>query len=249
VQRITSPALILQRTPWSETSWIVRALCPEHGLVVFAAKGARRPKHPWFGKIEPMRHVEICMSYFEEREFQTLVDLSAIEDFESLQQDPFRQSLALSLAEPWLKIPVIGVLGSSIFELLLGSWRWLDSQKNLSPQKGALLAVRYWAKIAEIEGYEVQTHACCICHHALVAENIGGWRPEQGAFICTNCVEPDSRAKTLWCALCATSAPLLEPWTRAETLMYEYLRSHENQWPEGRARQLWLAYFADYSMR
>ncbi len=56
---IEDEALILRRVPWRESSWVVHALCAEHGHVALVAKGARRLKSPLRGALEPLHAVRL----------------------------------------------------------------------------------------------------------------------------------------------------------------------------------------------
>ncbi len=57
-----SPALILHRRPWQETSLLVEAFAREQGRVGLIAKGARRPTARWRGLLEPLAAVDLSWS-------------------------------------------------------------------------------------------------------------------------------------------------------------------------------------------
>ncbi|HET7314858.1 DNA repair protein RecO [Salinisphaera sp.] len=57
-----SPALILHRRPWRDTSLIVEAFSREHGRIGAVAKGARRVKSRWRGLLEPLSAVALSWS-------------------------------------------------------------------------------------------------------------------------------------------------------------------------------------------
>lgn len=54
-----TPALILHRRPWRDTSVIIEAFSREHGRVAAIAKGARRAKSRWRGLLEPLSAVDL----------------------------------------------------------------------------------------------------------------------------------------------------------------------------------------------
>lgn len=57
-----TPALILHRRPWRDTSMIIEAFSRQHGRVAAIAKGARRAKSRWRGLLEPLSAVDLSWS-------------------------------------------------------------------------------------------------------------------------------------------------------------------------------------------
>lgn len=57
-----TPALILHRRPWRDTSFILEAFSREYGRVGLVAKGARRPKSRWRGLLEPLAALQLSWS-------------------------------------------------------------------------------------------------------------------------------------------------------------------------------------------
>jgi DNA repair protein RecO (recombination protein O) len=57
-----SPALILHRRPWRESSLLVEAFAREQGRVGLIAKGARRATARWRGLLEPLAAVDLSWS-------------------------------------------------------------------------------------------------------------------------------------------------------------------------------------------
>lgn len=57
-----TPALILYRRAWRDTSLIVEAFSREHGRIGAIAKGARRVRSRWRGLLEPLSAVELSWS-------------------------------------------------------------------------------------------------------------------------------------------------------------------------------------------
>ncbi|WP_348767640.1 DNA repair protein RecO [uncultured Salinisphaera sp.] len=68
-----TPAIVLHRRAWRETSFIVEAFSREHGRIGVVAKGARRPKSRWRGLLEPLAALELAWS--GRGELYTLTDI------------------------------------------------------------------------------------------------------------------------------------------------------------------------------
>lgn len=71
-----TPALILHRRPWRDTSFILEAFSREYGRIGLVAKGARRPKSRWRGVLEPLAALQL--SWSGRGELYTLVDVETV---------------------------------------------------------------------------------------------------------------------------------------------------------------------------
>lgn len=70
-----TPAVILHRRAWRDTSVIVDALSREHGRIAAIAKGARRAKSRWRGLLEPLSALDLSWSGRGELYTLTSVDM------------------------------------------------------------------------------------------------------------------------------------------------------------------------------
>lgn len=71
-----TPALILHRRPWRDTSFILEALSREYGRIGLVAKGARRAKSRWRGVLEPLTALQL--SWSGRGELYTLTDVEMV---------------------------------------------------------------------------------------------------------------------------------------------------------------------------
>ena len=125
--------LILRTRPLTETSLIVHWLTPELGRVATVAKGARRPKSPFAGKLDLFYAAEFSFSRSRHSELHNLREVKlrethgAIrEDLRKLQQAAYAVNFLELVTETETPLP-------EIFELLHGFLKFLCEQKP-SPQ-------------------------------------------------------------------------------------------------------------------
>lgn len=125
--------LILRTRPLTETSLIVHWLTPELGRVATVAKGARRAKSPFAGKLDLFYAAEFSFSRSRRSELHNLreVNLRAThgairEDILKLQQAAYAVNFLEQVTETETPLP-------EIFELLHGFLKFLCEQKP-SPQ-------------------------------------------------------------------------------------------------------------------
>jgi len=79
--------LILRTRPLTETSLIVQWLTPDLGRIATVAKGARRPKSPFRGKIDLFYLAEFSFARSRRSELHTLREVSLLETHPALRQE------------------------------------------------------------------------------------------------------------------------------------------------------------------
>lgn len=79
--------IILRTRPLTETSLIVHWLTPELGRVATVAKGARRPKSPFLGKLDLFYEADFSFSRSRGSELHTLREVSLREMHDALRGD------------------------------------------------------------------------------------------------------------------------------------------------------------------
>src|SRR6185436_17167761 len=79
--------LILRTRPLTETSLIVRWLTAELGRIATVAKGARRPKSPFRGKLDLFYFADFTFSRSRRSELHTLREMNLLETNPLLRRD------------------------------------------------------------------------------------------------------------------------------------------------------------------
>jgi DNA repair protein RecO (recombination protein O) len=95
----TTPAILLRRTKFSETSLIVEWLTQDFGKIKTMAKGARRPKSPFAGKLDLFFEGEIQFSRSKTSDLHTLKEVVLRESHEGLRLNYQRVQLAAYFVE------------------------------------------------------------------------------------------------------------------------------------------------------
>jgi DNA repair protein RecO (recombination protein O) len=79
--------IILRTRPLTETSLIVHWLTPDLGRLATVAKGARRPKSPFRGKLDLFYRGEFSFARSKRSELHTLREVSLLETHADLRRD------------------------------------------------------------------------------------------------------------------------------------------------------------------
>ena len=86
----SSTGLILRVRPLTETSLIIHWLTPELGRLATVAKGARRPKSPFRGKLDLFYLADFSFSRSRRSDLHTLREVSLGETHRALREDLVR---------------------------------------------------------------------------------------------------------------------------------------------------------------
>ena len=120
--------LILRVYPLTETSLIVHWLTQEFGRIATVAKGARRPKSPFRGKLDIFYSAEFSFGHSPRSELHNLREVSLREthpalrrDLPILQQASYCAALVEQVTEKETPLP-------TIFELTNGLLNYLPTQ-------------------------------------------------------------------------------------------------------------------------
>ncbi len=128
----STPAILLRRTRLGDTSWIVTWLTQSQGRLKTAAKGARRPRSPFAGKLDLFFLADISYAPSRKSDLHALREVVLIQPFGGLRADFPRTQLAAYfvelielVTEPEHPVP-------ELFDLLLRALGYLDTgQANL----------------------------------------------------------------------------------------------------------------------
>jgi DNA repair protein RecO (recombination protein O) len=86
----TATGLILRTRPLTETSLIVHWLTPELGRLATVAKGARRHKSPFQGKLDIFYQADFSFARSRRSELHTLREVQLLETRPAIRQDVLR---------------------------------------------------------------------------------------------------------------------------------------------------------------
>lgn len=123
---IKTRAIVLHRFPYSDSSWIVKALAEETGTVSFIVKGGKRKDSPFRGALDPLALCEIVYRENPNTELQFLKEASVINWHPHLREDLLALAKAQVMAEIVLRYAPAGVPLEGEFSLLEEALAALD---------------------------------------------------------------------------------------------------------------------------
>lgn len=233
---IKSRAIILHRFPYSDSSWIVKALTEECGIVSFIVKGGKSKDSPFKGALDPLASCEVVFRENPHAELLFVKEASILNWHKNLRENLLYLAEAQVMAEIILRYAPQGVPLQEEFLLLEEALGQLDagdaggrevSAAGREKSAGNVFA-RFLLNICDLWGYHLDLTACSCCETALT-EPPADFQPETGALICKACLGVStSRARPetlrgLWSLRTGTS--LVQPQF-TENALLAYLRNH-----------------------
>jgi len=148
--------IVLRSFPFGEADRVVVLLSPNHGKLRTVAKGVRKTKSRFGGRLEPFCHVDLVL--YEGRNLDTITQVSIIEPFHRLRADLDRVVAAGTMVEVADAVALEGESAVRLFLLLQRGLRALDGGET-HPD----LVTAFLLKAAEIVGVAPALDSCAGC--------------------------------------------------------------------------------------
>ncbi len=176
--------IVLRGYPFGEADRVVVLLSPNHGKLRAVAKGIRKTKSRFGGRLEPFTHVDLVV--YEGRNLDTITQVSVVETFAHLRLDLDRVLAAGTMVEAIDAVAQEGEPSHRHFLLLQRGLRALDAK----PAQADLLSA-FLLKLAEILGLAPALEACAECGRTV---ELHRFSLALGGVVCSRC-SPDRGVK------------------------------------------------------
>lgn len=191
---IKTRAIVLHRFAYSDSSFIVKALTEECGVVSFIIKGAKRKESPFKGALDPLALSEVVFRQNPAKELQFIKEASIVNWHAHLRASLMDLAIAQVMAEIVLRYAPPGTPIPEEFVLLHNALADLDSpatgatDTTSTPGKTSadMVFSRWLLDICDLWGYHLDLGVCSRCERPL-AEPAADFSPESGALICKHC--------------------------------------------------------------
>lgn len=148
--------IVLRGYPFGEADKVVVLLSPNHGKLRAVAKGVRKTKSRFGGRLEPFTHVDVLL--YEGRNLDTITQVSIVESFPHLRLDLDRVVAAGTMVEAIDAVAQEGTGSHRQFLLLQRGLRALEA----GPVHPDLVA-SFLLKLAGVVGVAPALEACAEC--------------------------------------------------------------------------------------
>jgi DNA repair protein RecO (recombination protein O) len=178
--------VVLRTYKLGEADRIVVLLTRDHGKVRAVAKGVRKTKSRFGGRLEPLSHVSLLL--YQGRELDIVSQAESLDHFRGLHDDLGRLTRGIALLEAIDQVAQERQPSPRLYQMLVGALRTLATADH-----PLLVGAFYW-KLLAAEGLQPELDGCVSCgsRETLVAFDL-----DQGGVLCRNCrrgvaISPDA---------------------------------------------------------
>ena len=175
-------AIVLHRFAYSDSSFIVKALTEECGVVSFIVKGAKRKESPFKSALDPLALSEIVFRQNPSTELQFIKEATVVDWHGGLRQSLMNLAEAEVMAEVVMRYAPQGVPLPDEFQLVCGALARLDS-----PTAPEGVFARWLLDVSDLWGYHLELGVCSRCERPLT-EPAADFFPETGSLVCRDCL-------------------------------------------------------------
>jgi DNA repair protein RecO (recombination protein O) len=172
--------IVLRSFPFGEADKVVLLLSPNHGKLRTVAKGIRKTKSRFGGRLEPFSHVDLVL--YEGRNLDTITQVAMIEPFHQLRSDLDRMVAAGTMVEVADAVAQENESSVRLFLLLQRGLRALET----GPAHPDLLTA-YLLKAAETIGVAPALDQCAGCGRR---DGLSRFSFSAGGVLCERCRVP-----------------------------------------------------------
>ncbi len=175
--------IVLKTIKLGEADRIVTIFTRSHGKVRAVAKGVRKTKSRFGGRLEPFTLVDLLI--YRGRNLDTITSADIRDHFKGVRDDYPSYTCACALAELVEKITEERERAFSTYALLLGGLQ------TLADGRGDTVVPAFLVKLLSVSGYHPSLSVCAGCGRS---GGLGGFSPAMGGAVCRNCWGEDDEA-------------------------------------------------------
>ena len=244
---IKTRAIVLHRFPYSDSSFIVKVLTEESGIVSFIVKGGKKKESPFRGALDPLALSEVVFRQNPNAELQFIKEATLLDWHKDLRNDLLSLAKAQVITEMILRYAPQGVPLQEEFTRLEQSLSefnetcdssanapnaaMLNAEQNDAtlphPHKSNVFA-QWLLDTCDMWGYNLDLTTCSRCGRTL-EKPAADFFPETGGFVCQACLgveHPRARSETLQGLWALQNGDKIEHPEFTENALLTYLRHH-----------------------
>jgi DNA repair protein RecO (recombination protein O) len=224
--------VVLRSHKLGEADKIITILTQGSGKVRGVAKGIRKTKRRFGGRLEPFGHVSL-MLYRGRGALDTITQVEIIAPHRAIREDLRLFGAGETMLEAVDKVAEEHERNVKLFLLLMGGLRALDQQP--SPAEPSAVAESFLLKLLSVSGFHPSLTACAVCG----AQGPTLFANAQGGAVCANCAEQGA------VPVSASSLGYLSDLARADLPAASDTVAHTERRFRTQAREL-LSSFTEY---
>lgn len=174
-------AIVLRSIRYGEADRIVHLYTKARGRVGAIAKGSRRPKSRFGGRLEPFFRLDLVL-YEGRSELCTVTGASTVDGYGRLRSDGARIGAAARACDAVLRLFDTTEPSPAAYNLLCAYLALLDGENDAATRPEVALAFR--AKLMLAAGFSPELAACARCGEA---DHLSSFSGAAGGVVCASC--------------------------------------------------------------
>lgn len=182
---IVTDAVVLRSFSFGEADRVLHVYTQESGRVGVVAKGVRRTKSRFGGRLEPFSHVELSI-HRGRGELGTVTGASLVRSHDAIRTDPYRLRVGLVGLEAMLRLYTEEERNDRAFLALTRFLEALDVREPQTGRRPALdpLVLSLQLKLLWIEGFFPHLGSCVECG---AEDELVAFLASAGGAVCAAC--------------------------------------------------------------
>jgi len=140
------------------------------------AKGVRKTKSRFGGRLEPTRHVSLLL--YEGRELDIISQAETVDHFRAVREDLDRLTRATAMLEAVDQIAQEQEVNPRLYQMLLGALRTLSANDTV------LVVPAFFWKLLALEGLQPLLDTCVTCG---AEDDLVAFDVDEGGVLCRGC--------------------------------------------------------------
>jgi DNA repair protein RecO (recombination protein O) len=178
---VKTEAVVLRSIRYGEADRVVHLYSATRGRIGAIAKGSRRPKSRFGGRLEPFFRLDLVL-YEGRGDLLTVTGASTVDGHGRLRSSGAALGAAGRACDAVLRLLDSGEPNQAAYNLLCNYLELLDSDAESASAPGAALAFRL--KLALAAGFSPELASCATCGEA---EHITAFSGAAGGVVCASC--------------------------------------------------------------
>jgi len=178
---LKTQAIVLRTIRYGEADRVLHLYAPEHGRVGAIAKGVRRSRSRYGGRLEPFFKLQLVL-HVGRGELSTVTSAETIEAYPRLRESAPALDAAARACDDVGRLFGDGEPHPAVYHLLSNRLALINAQPALSGRAANALAFR--AKLLVAAGFAPQLAACASCGER---EHLTGYSGAAGGVVCSAC--------------------------------------------------------------
>ncbi|MEA2446827.1 MAG: repair protein RecO [Actinomycetota bacterium] len=174
--------IVLKTIKLGEADRIITLLTRDNGKVRAVAKGIRKTKSRFGGRLEPFTRAQLMI--YKGRNLDTITSVDVVDSFDAVRKNYMRLTSAATLVEVVEKITPDRERLIPVYSLLLAGLN------ALTTHPGPTILPAFLVKLLSLSGYHPQLTVCVGCGR----EDLEGFSPGMGGAVCSDCWREDRDA-------------------------------------------------------